>query len=75
MEPTLDEYGIKLINFFVNSISVPENDPGVKILKEALAKRAQMDIIGYSYQQERSFDTLEGAAKNPSSGSAGLMGA
>ena len=33
-----------------------------------------MNIIGYNYQQERSFDTLEGAAKN--SGTSGdLMGA
>lgn len=75
MEPTLDEFGIGLINFFVNGISVPEDDPGVKKLKEALAKRAEMDIIGFNYQQERSFDTLEGAAKNPGTGSAGIMGA
>jgi len=75
MKPILDEYGIGLINFYINSISIPEDDSGVKMLKEALAKRAEMDIIGYSYQQERSFDTLEGAAKNPGSGSAGLMGA
>ena len=33
--------------------------------KDALAKKAEMNIIGYNYQQERSFDTLEGAAKNP----------
>ena len=34
-----------------------------------------MDIIGYSYQQQRSFDTLEGAAKNGSAGASPLMGA
>ena len=73
--PTLDNYGIKLLNFYVNDISVPENDPAVKKLKEALAKRAEMDIVGYSYVQERSFDTLEGAATNPGSAQAGLMGA
>ncbi len=75
MAPTLAEYGIGLINFYVNGISVPEDDPGVVKLKEALAKRAEMEIIGYSYQQQRSFDTLEGAARNPGTGSAGLMGA
>lgn len=32
-------------------------------------------IIGYNYTQERSFDTLEGAAKNESSNSAQFMGA
>ncbi|ATW26802.1 SPFH domain-containing protein [Candidatus Formimonas warabiya] len=75
MLPILAEYGIKLINFYVNDINVPEDDSAVIKLKEALAKRAEMDIVGYSYVQERSFDTLEGAATNPGSASAGLMGA
>lgn len=73
--PTFDEYGIKLISFFVNDINVPEDDSAVIQLKKALAKRAEMDIIGYSYQQERSFDTLEGAANNPGSMQGGFMGA
>ncbi|MCI8348732.1 MAG: SPFH domain-containing protein [Firmicutes bacterium] len=72
--PIFDEYGIKLINFYVNDISVPEDDSAVKKLKDALAKRAEMEILGYNYQQERSFDTLEGAAKNSGS-SANIMGA
>jgi membrane protease subunit (stomatin/prohibitin family) len=74
MLPTLDEYGIKLVNFYVNDISVPENDPAVTKLKTALAKRAEMDIVGFSYVQERSFDALEGAATNPGSGQGGVMG-
>ncbi|MCL2146336.1 MAG: SPFH domain-containing protein [Synergistaceae bacterium] len=73
--PTLDEYGIRLLNFYVNDINVPEDDPAVKKLKDALAKRAEMDIVGYSYVQERSFDTLEGAATNPGAAQSGLMGA
>lgn len=75
MLPTFEEYGIKLANFYINDINVPEDDTAVKKLKDALAKRAEMDIVGYSYVQERSFDTLEGAATNPGSGQSGLMGA
>ena len=75
MAPTFAEYGIKLVSFFVNDINVPEDDSAVMQLKKALAKRAEMDIVGYSYQQERSFDTLEGAATNPNSMQGGLMGA
>lgn len=75
IQPTMDEYGIQLVNFYVNEISVPEDDSAVKKLKDALSKRAEMNIIGYNYQQERSFDTLEGAAKNTSSSSAPFMGA
>lgn len=64
LQETLNEYGIKLVSFYVNDINVPENDPAIKQLKAALAKRAEMDIIGYNYQQERTFDTLESAADN-----------
>jgi membrane protease subunit (stomatin/prohibitin family) len=73
--PTLNEFGIKLVNFYINDISVPEDDPAVKKLKDALSKRAEMDIVGYNYTQERSFDTLEGAANNPGTASSGIMGA
>ena len=57
-------FGIKVYSFYVNDINVPENDPAVKQLKAALAKRAEMDILGYNYQQERTFDTLGTAAGN-----------
>lgn len=73
--PRLGEYGIELVNFYVNDISVPEDDPAVIKLKDALAKKAEMDIIGYSYTQERSFDTMKSAASNPGGGAAPLMGA
>ncbi len=75
MVPILQEYGIKLINFYVNDINIPEDDPAVVQLKNALAKKAEMDIVGYNYTQERSFDTLEGAATNPGSMQSGFMGA
>lgn len=71
----MSEFGIKTINFYVNSINVPENDPAVIKLKESLAKKAEMNILGFNYQQERSFDVLQGAAENPGSGQSGLMGA
>lgn len=71
----MEEYGITLPSFFVNEISVPEDDPAVVRLRDALAKKAEMDIIGYTYVQERSFDTLEGAATNEGSLAAPMMGA
>jgi len=73
--PGLEEFGIQLINLFVNSVNLPEDDPSIQRLRDALARKAEMDIIGYNYQQERTFDTLEGAAKNEGSIGAGLMGA
>ena len=70
----LADYGIELRLFMVNSISADDADPSVVQLKKALAKKAEMDIIGYSYVQERSFDALQTAAGNEGSAGA-LMGA
>ncbi len=75
LAPVYASYGIELINFNVNDINADDNDVAVQKLKVALAKKAEMDIIGYSYTQERSFDTLEGAAKNTGSSSSQIMGA
>ena len=69
-----EEYGIRVLNFFVNDISIPEDDPGVIQLKSALAKRAEMDIKGFDYTQERSFDTMQTAAGNQGT-AGGMMGA
>ncbi|MEK4326717.1 SPFH domain-containing protein [Paenibacillus sp. FSL R7-0312] len=65
--------GIELNNFFIDSINIPDNDPAILRLKEALAKKAEMDIIGFTYQQERSFNTMEEAAGNPGNLGAGMM--
>ncbi len=71
VEPIFAEYGVLPVNFSVMSVNMPEHDKSVISLKSALAKRAEMDIIGYTYVQERSFDTLESAAANE--GSAGTL--
>lgn len=74
MKPEFENYGIELLNFYVEDISTPEDDEGVIRLKEALSKKAEMDIIGFDYKEERTFDALVGAAENE--GSAGsVMGA
>ncbi|KGE18284.1 SPFH domain-containing protein [Paenibacillus wynnii] len=70
LAPIFLESGIELNNFYIDSINIPDNDPATIRLKEALAKKAEMDIIGFTYQQERSFNTMEEAAGNP-----GNMGA
>lgn len=68
------KYGIELVNFTVNDIVPPEKDPSYIQLKKALAKKAEMSVIGYDYQQERTFDILDKAAVNKGSAS-GIMNA
>lgn len=69
IKPELEKYGIELANFYVTAIESPENDSAVIKLKDALSKRAEMDIVGYDYHTERSFNTLDSAAKNEGTGS------
>ena len=68
------KYGIELVNFNVNDIVLPENDPSYIQLKKALAKKAEMSVMGYDYQQERTFDVLDKAVANEG-GAASLMNA
>ena len=58
------DYGIILKEFNIHSINIPEGDTAVSTLKNALAKRAEMGIVGFNYQQERGFDVLQTAAGN-----------
>jgi membrane protease subunit (stomatin/prohibitin family) len=62
LREALEEFGLKLVNFFVNGIDVQDGDQSIETLRAALAKRAEMSIVGYTYQQERSLNALEGAA-------------
>ena len=64
LAPDMSEYGIKLTQFNIHSINVPENDKAVASLKATLAKKTEMSILGFDYQQERSFDVMETAAGN-----------
>lgn len=74
LTPEMAAYGIHLEQFHVISINFPEEDPAVQTLKAALAKKAEMQILGFDYQQERSFDVLQTAAGNEGP-AGGLVGA
>lgn len=60
-----EKYGIEIVNFFFNSINVPENDESIIKLKEAKDLAAKLQILGRdNYQMERSFGVLDRAAEN-----------
>ena len=65
LQEEFEKYGIKIENFFIMSINVPEDDPSVIKLKEAKDLAAKVNIAGKDvYQMERSFDVLDKAAEN-----------
>jgi membrane protease subunit (stomatin/prohibitin family) len=71
ISPLFMEFGVATSHFYVHSVNIPDDDPAVVSLRSALAKKAEMGILGFDYKQERSFDVLEAAAG--SNGAAGTM--
>ena len=72
------EYGMDVVNFIVEDISVPEDDPNYRELQKALSQAnseaVKMQRLGYSYQEKRTYDILQDAARNEGMPSE-LMGA
>lgn len=73
IRPEFASYGIEPLNFYFGSVNVADEDEGIKKLKSAMSERAAMNVMGYNYQQARSFDVMEAAAKNE--GGSSLLGA
>ena len=66
------QFGLELINFYFQSINVPEDDPSFIRLKQIKEKAAELNVVGRDvYQLDKSMDVLRTAAGND--GMAGLM--
>ena len=64
-----EKYGVKIVEFAIMSITVPQDDESVIKLKQAKDLSARISITGKDiYQMERSFDVLEKAAGNEGAG-------
>lgn len=69
LAPEFERFGIELINFYFESINVPDED--LERINGILNKKAEFDIMGdYRYRTARGFDVLESAAENEGTGGA-----
>ncbi|MDF2511286.1 MAG: hypothetical protein K0S04_1152 [Herbinix sp.] len=68
--PIFDDYGIEVLLFNIESITVPDED--YDAVKKAKELRASRIIQGYSWQEERQLDIAEKFASNE--GTMGNMG-
>ena len=68
LENQFEEYGIALINFTVNEIAPPEDDPSYLTLKNAMARKAEMQVLGTNYQQEKQYEIYGKIASNEGAG-------
>lgn len=74
--PILNQFGIELINFNVERVSIPETE--MAKFQEVLGRRMEIDQIskaqvGSAYTTMRTFDTLEKAASNQGGGAGALL--
>jgi membrane protease subunit (stomatin/prohibitin family) len=76
--PEFERFGIEIVNFEVERISIPEEEQSK--FQEILGKRMEIEQIsganvGQAYTTMRSFDTLDKAAENEGGSAGQLMGA
>lgn len=75
----LDEYGVRLVNFYVADISIPENDPNYAIINSAYAnshaKNIEAKVEGDNWGRFTAKELLKDVANNPNAGGAAAMGA
>ncbi|WP_438445112.1 SPFH domain-containing protein [Gorillibacterium sp. sgz5001074] len=71
----LDEYGVRLVNFYISAIDIPENDPSRERLEQAYANKAVMGVLGQDWGRQQSVDILKDLAHNPEAGGVAAAGA
>jgi membrane protease subunit (stomatin/prohibitin family) len=63
--PSMEKFGIHLVTFYFESLSVPEDDPSYIKLKQIKEKAAELNVVGRDiYQLDKSMDVLKTAAGN-----------
>ena len=70
MDETFQRFGLELVNFYFQSINIPESDPSYMKLKQIKEKSAELELVGRDiYQFDKSMDVLKTAAANEGAGS------
>ncbi len=75
----LDEYGIRLVNFYISDISIPEDDPNYQKINEAYANahagKIELEVQGDYWNKLTAKELAKDVANNPSAGGTAAMGA
>ncbi len=58
-----DEYGIRLVNFYVSTIVIPEED--TRRVTEVLNKKMEYNELGFDWKEEQMVDISKRYASNP----------
>lgn len=73
IQEAFDEYGVELLNFNIEDISIDENDSGYQKVMDGIAENARLKQLGVNYIQQKQIDIAQTAAGNEGAGN--FMGA
>ena len=62
--PMIAEYGLKLTSFFINSISIDQDDPMVQQIKQILVDRFRQNQLNFTWQEQQRMEALKTAASH-----------
>ncbi|MBR5639782.1 MAG: SPFH domain-containing protein [Muribaculaceae bacterium] len=63
----LAKYGLKLQNFSISAMDIPEDDPNRQLLEGAFARKREFDVMGKDYQQIKGMEIMREMAGNTTS--------
>jgi len=70
----LDEYGVRLVNFYISDISIPENDLNYAIINKAYADKGTLKVQGADWNKLAAKELLKDIANNPGAGGTAAAG-
>lgn len=68
LNEVLDEYGVRLINFYIAGINIPETDPSYLRIQDAISRMKRMDVYGQEYGRLTGEMLLENMSNNSPAG-------
>jgi membrane protease subunit (stomatin/prohibitin family) len=68
LEPVLDNYGIKLIDFAISNLEVPMDDPSRIKLEEIRVKKSEFRQLGDDWQRQQQVEIMKTMAANEGGG-------
>lgn len=74
LDELLDEYGVRLVNFYISGINIPEDDPNYLRIKDASSRKKRMDEYGNEYGRLTGEMLLENMSVSPAAGGAAGAG-
>ncbi len=75
MSGIFDEYGVKLLNFSIEAIDIPENDPNRQKLEAAYSTKRESQIYGNEYQKFVAREVVTNLSQNDNAAGIAVMGA